>query len=171
MKPWHRLPKEAGDAPSLEAFKARLDGALSNLIGLKVALFAAGGWTGWPLKVPSHSNHSVIHSSRCPGPPGSRPKQQQRWGCSILLPQGRRGKPQAPQGRKLRRDRPRGEQSSSPASPRCGCTLCQPGSHRCSQRGSLGAGGCKPPPAKQRPGSWKYRCETSTVAELTWLPR
>jgi len=24
---WHRLPREAVDAPSLEAFKARLDGA------------------------------------------------------------------------------------------------------------------------------------------------
>ena len=29
---WHRLPKEAVDAPSLEAFKARLDEALSSLI-------------------------------------------------------------------------------------------------------------------------------------------
>jgi len=29
---WHRLPRELGDTPSLETFKARLDGALSNLI-------------------------------------------------------------------------------------------------------------------------------------------
>jgi len=29
---WHRLPREAVDAPSLEAFKARLDGALGSLI-------------------------------------------------------------------------------------------------------------------------------------------
>ena len=29
---WHRLPREVVDAPSLETFKARLDGALSNLI-------------------------------------------------------------------------------------------------------------------------------------------
>ncbi|KFU92622.1 hypothetical protein M959_04757, partial [Chaetura pelagica] len=29
---WNRLPREAVDAPSLEVFKARLDGALSNLI-------------------------------------------------------------------------------------------------------------------------------------------
>ncbi|KAK4829854.1 hypothetical protein QYF61_007125 [Mycteria americana] len=29
---WNRLPREVGDAPSLEVFKARLDGALSNLI-------------------------------------------------------------------------------------------------------------------------------------------
>ena len=28
----NRLPSEAVDAPSLEAFKARLDGAVSNLV-------------------------------------------------------------------------------------------------------------------------------------------
>ncbi|KFP19040.1 hypothetical protein Z169_11914, partial [Egretta garzetta] len=32
VKHWNRLPREAVEAPSLEAFKARLDGALSNLI-------------------------------------------------------------------------------------------------------------------------------------------
>ncbi|KFP10450.1 hypothetical protein Z169_02437, partial [Egretta garzetta] len=32
VKHWHRLPREVVQAPSLEAFKARLDGALSNLI-------------------------------------------------------------------------------------------------------------------------------------------
>ncbi|KFQ99992.1 hypothetical protein N306_13328, partial [Opisthocomus hoazin] len=29
---WNRLPREAVAAPSLEEFKARLDGALSNLV-------------------------------------------------------------------------------------------------------------------------------------------
>ncbi|KFO74041.1 hypothetical protein N303_06354, partial [Cuculus canorus] len=29
---WHRLPRKAVDAPSLEAFKARLDGTLSSLV-------------------------------------------------------------------------------------------------------------------------------------------
>ncbi|KFV54452.1 hypothetical protein N341_05282, partial [Tyto alba] len=29
---WNRLPREAAAAPSLEGFKARLDGALSNLV-------------------------------------------------------------------------------------------------------------------------------------------
>jgi len=29
---WNRLPREAVDAPSLEVFKARLDGALSNRV-------------------------------------------------------------------------------------------------------------------------------------------
>ncbi|KFP17213.1 hypothetical protein Z169_14122, partial [Egretta garzetta] len=32
VKHWNGLPREVADAPSLEAFKARLDGALSNLI-------------------------------------------------------------------------------------------------------------------------------------------
>jgi len=29
---WHRRPREAVDAPSLEVFKARLDGALGSLV-------------------------------------------------------------------------------------------------------------------------------------------
>ncbi|KFP19043.1 hypothetical protein Z169_11918, partial [Egretta garzetta] len=32
VKHWNRLPREVVEAPSLEAFKARLDGALSKLI-------------------------------------------------------------------------------------------------------------------------------------------
>ncbi|KFM13089.1 hypothetical protein AS27_01079, partial [Aptenodytes forsteri] len=32
VKHWNRLPREVVDAPSLETFKARLDGALSSLI-------------------------------------------------------------------------------------------------------------------------------------------
>jgi len=32
VKHWHRFPREVVDAPSLETFKARLDGALSNLV-------------------------------------------------------------------------------------------------------------------------------------------
>ena len=32
VRQWNRLPREAVDAPSLEVFKARLDGALSNLV-------------------------------------------------------------------------------------------------------------------------------------------
>jgi len=31
-KHWHRLLREVVEAPSLETFKARLDGALSNLV-------------------------------------------------------------------------------------------------------------------------------------------
>jgi len=32
VKHWNRLSREAVEAPSLETFKARLDGALSNLV-------------------------------------------------------------------------------------------------------------------------------------------
>ncbi|KFP21076.1 hypothetical protein Z169_00527, partial [Egretta garzetta] len=32
VRHWYRLPREAVDAPSLEVLKARLDGALSNLV-------------------------------------------------------------------------------------------------------------------------------------------
>jgi len=45
VKHWHRLPREVVDAPSLETFEVRLDGALSNLIELKMSLLTAGGWT------------------------------------------------------------------------------------------------------------------------------
>jgi len=43
VKHWHRLPREMVDAPSLETFKVRLDGALSNLIELKMSLLTAEG--------------------------------------------------------------------------------------------------------------------------------
>ncbi|KFM09341.1 hypothetical protein AS27_11097, partial [Aptenodytes forsteri] len=32
VRHWNRLPRAAVDAPSAEVFKARLDGALSNLV-------------------------------------------------------------------------------------------------------------------------------------------
>jgi len=44
VKPWHRLPREVVDAPSLETFKARMDGAQSTLVWLKMSLLIAGGW-------------------------------------------------------------------------------------------------------------------------------
>jgi len=43
MRHWHRLPREAVAAPSLETFKARLDSALSNLVWWKVSLTMPGG--------------------------------------------------------------------------------------------------------------------------------
>jgi len=42
VKHWNRLPREVVDAPSLDTFKVRLDGALSNLISLKMSLLIAG---------------------------------------------------------------------------------------------------------------------------------
>jgi len=43
VKQRNRLPREVVEAPSLETFKARLDGALSNLVWLKMSLLTAGG--------------------------------------------------------------------------------------------------------------------------------
>jgi len=43
VKPWARLPREAVAAPSLAVFKARLDGALSNLVWWKMSLLMAEG--------------------------------------------------------------------------------------------------------------------------------
>jgi len=42
VRHWKRLPRAVVDAPSLAVFKARLDGALSNLIYWKVSLPTAG---------------------------------------------------------------------------------------------------------------------------------
>mgnify|MGYP001855108949 CR=1 FL=1 len=60
VRHWNTLPSEAVDAPSLEAFKARLDGALSNLVWREVSLSIAEGWNWMILKVPSNPNHSMI---------------------------------------------------------------------------------------------------------------
>jgi len=40
---WNRLPKDVGDALSLEAFKARLDVALGSLVWWLVTLHIARG--------------------------------------------------------------------------------------------------------------------------------
>jgi len=40
----NKLSREVVEAQSLEAFKGRLDGALSNLIELKMSLLSAGGF-------------------------------------------------------------------------------------------------------------------------------
>jgi len=54
----NRLPKEAVDAPSLQAFKARLDVALGSLFSGLATLHIAGGWS-WVSTVglfnPGHS--------------------------------------------------------------------------------------------------------------------
>ena len=38
VRHWHRLPSEVVDAPSLESFQARLDGAVSYLVQREVSL-------------------------------------------------------------------------------------------------------------------------------------
>ena len=42
MRYWNRLPKEVVDAPSLQAFKARLDEAVSNLVQREVLAHSRG---------------------------------------------------------------------------------------------------------------------------------
>ena len=50
VRHWNRLPREFVDAPSLEAFKARLDVALGSLVWWLATLHIAGGvGTGWSL--------------------------------------------------------------------------------------------------------------------------
>ena len=44
VKHWNGLPRELVDVPSLGTFKVRLDGALSNLVYLKMSLLTAGGF-------------------------------------------------------------------------------------------------------------------------------
>jgi len=43
VRPWPRLPREVVKAPALETLQARLDGALSSLVWLKMSLLMAGG--------------------------------------------------------------------------------------------------------------------------------
>jgi len=45
VKSWHRLPREVGDATSLEMFKVRLDRALSNPAPVE-DVFAHCKWIG-----------------------------------------------------------------------------------------------------------------------------
>jgi len=42
VRPWPRLPRKAVAAPSLAGLKARMDGALSNLVWWKMSLLIAG---------------------------------------------------------------------------------------------------------------------------------
>jgi len=56
----NRLLKEAVDAPSLEAFKARLDVALGSLVCWLVTLHIAGGWNSAITVALFNPGHSVI---------------------------------------------------------------------------------------------------------------
>ena len=57
VKPWHRLPKEVVDAPSLQTSKVRLDGALSNLVQLRMSLLTGreGGLDGLQRSLPART--------------------------------------------------------------------------------------------------------------------
>jgi len=56
----NRLPKEAVDAPSLQAFKARLDVALGSLGCWLATLHIAGGWNSMSTVGLSNPGHSMI---------------------------------------------------------------------------------------------------------------
>jgi len=60
VKHWNRWLRTEVDAPSLEAFKVRLDWALSTLSRCGCLCSLQGSRAGWPLKVSSNSNDSVI---------------------------------------------------------------------------------------------------------------
>jgi len=57
---WNRWPKEAVDAPSLEAFKARLDVALGSLGCWLVALHIAGGWNWMSIVILFNPGHPMV---------------------------------------------------------------------------------------------------------------
>ena len=57
---WNRSPKEAVDAPSLQAFKARLDVALGSLGCWLATLHIAGAWNWMTIVVLFNPGHSVI---------------------------------------------------------------------------------------------------------------
>ena len=57
---WNRLPNEAVDAPSLEAFKARLDVALGSLGCWLAALHISGGWNWMSIVLLFNPGHSII---------------------------------------------------------------------------------------------------------------
>jgi len=51
VKPGNRLARDVVDAPSLEAFEARLDVALGSLVWGVVTLHIAGGWNSMIFEV------------------------------------------------------------------------------------------------------------------------
>ena len=57
---WNRLPKEAVDAPSLQAFKARLDVALGSLGCWWATPHIAGGWNWMSTVVLFNPGHPMI---------------------------------------------------------------------------------------------------------------
>jgi len=44
VRHWHRVPREVVDSLSLEVFKVKLDGALSNLIHRKMSIAMPRGF-------------------------------------------------------------------------------------------------------------------------------
>jgi len=61
---WSKLPKEAVDAASLQAFKARLDVALGSLGCWLATLHIAGGWNWMSTVVLYNPGHSMRYSMK-----------------------------------------------------------------------------------------------------------
>lgn len=61
---WYRLPRDVVVTPSLETFESSLDGALSNLISLKMSLFMLGGLDLMSFK--DSSRHKLFYGSMNP---------------------------------------------------------------------------------------------------------
>jgi len=59
VRHWHRLPREAVDALSLQVFKARWDGVMGSLSWWVTALPMAGGWNWERFKVLSNLSHTM----------------------------------------------------------------------------------------------------------------
>ena len=59
-EPWHGLPSEAAESPTLGIFTSHLDTVQGNR--LWVALLQQGPWTGGPAAVPSNLSRSTILS-------------------------------------------------------------------------------------------------------------
>jgi len=60
VRHWHRLPRGAVGAMSLEMCKARWDGSVGSLIWWEAALPTAECWNWVDFQVPSNSSHSLI---------------------------------------------------------------------------------------------------------------
>ena len=60
VKPGNRLARDVMDAPSLEAFEARLDVALGSLVCWLVTLHIAGGWSWMSIVGLFNPGHSMI---------------------------------------------------------------------------------------------------------------
>jgi len=60
VKPGNRLARDVVDAPSLEAFEARLDVALGSLVWWLATLHIAGGWNSMITVVLLYPGHSMI---------------------------------------------------------------------------------------------------------------
>ncbi|KAK4824929.1 hypothetical protein QYF61_021549 [Mycteria americana] len=72
VRHWPRLPREVGDAPSLETFQVRLARALSNLLWLKMSLLVAGElvWTMSFLAWTPSKGHPAVGESTAESVPG-----------------------------------------------------------------------------------------------------